>query len=56
MFIGSIGGAEKLLLPKVKSASGRIGIFGFVDWQILIESETDSLRGHPGVWQACFYL
>ncbi len=28
-FIGCMGGAEKLLLAKVKNASGRIGIFLF---------------------------
>ncbi len=34
--IGSIGGAEKLLLAKVKNAFGRIGIFTFE--YILLES------------------
>ncbi len=31
LIIGSIGGAEKLLLAKVKNAFGRIGIFQLKD-------------------------
>ncbi len=30
-FVGCIGGAENLLLAKVKNASGRIGMFTFYD-------------------------